>query len=90
MIIDNSKTAKEKRYLSNLSMRYSSAINNERFSEVKSLLTSAATGPGTYSGSYRKNFIVDAENVRDLSDGELMVIIHRMMDEKKASASPLR
>ena len=90
MIIDNSKTAKEKRYLSNLSLRYSSAINNERFSEVKSLLTSAAAGPGNSSGSYRINFIVDAENVRDLSDGELMVIIHRMMDEKKASASLLR
>jgi hypothetical protein len=96
MIIDNSKSKKEKRYLSNLSLRYSSAINNERVSEVKSLLTSAAaagatgTATGIYSGSYRKNFIVDAEKVRDLSDGELMVIIHRMMDEKKATASPLR
>jgi hypothetical protein len=100
MIIDNSKSKKEKRYLSTLSLRYSSAINNERVSEVKSLLTSAgvaaATGgagavgaTGIYSGSYRKNFIVDAEKVRDLSDGELMVIIHRMMEEKKATASPL-
>lgn len=83
LIIDQAKSKREKKLLQNLSLRYSSAINNERVSEVKSLLTSSDP-VGTNSSNYRKNFIIDAEKVRDLSDAELMVIINRMMEEKKA------
>jgi hypothetical protein len=109
MIIEQAKTKTEKRFLSTLSIRYSSAINNERVSEIKSLLTSThehhrhllsgegyggedggggGNGRGGGAGNYRKNFIVDCERVRDLSDRELMVIINRMVEDKKV-VSPL-
>lgn len=103
LIIEQAKSSKEKRLLSTLSLRYSSAINNERVSEIKSLLTSdqqqqprhhrhllsgggEGRGEGSSEGNYRKNFIVDCERVRDLSDRELMVIINRMVEDKKVSS----
>jgi hypothetical protein len=104
LIIEQAKSSKEKRLLSTLSLRYSSAINNERVSEIKSLLTSdqqqqqprhhrhllsgegEGGGEGSGEGNYRKNFIVDCERVRDLSDRELMVIINRMVEDKKVSS----
>lgn len=94
-IINQASTNKEKKLLRNLSLRYSSAINNERISEVRSLLTSAAdtgtsTGTAPTSASnprnYRKNFIIDAEKVRNLSDEELIIVMNRMMKEKKTNS----
>ena len=88
MIIDSAKSNGEKKKLQYLSERYSVALKNERVSEVKSLLTSATSTRKTSrvqaltssSSDKRKNFIVDCQNVRDLSDQELMNIMQRMME----------
>lgn len=76
MIINEAKSNKEKKKLQYLSTRYSGALKNVRISEVKSIL--AATN--IQSSETRKNFIIDCENVRDLTDEELRTIMKRMIE----------